>query len=118
MKNAFSILSNYLPEDRKMWSRITDEITISVMFKERTSLCPKYAEMKGVYPIFVLPCINYRLIDDLLRKLYYPVFCATLSEFPPSVTQMAITLFEVCSDVLFVYLISCRSLEESTKVNQ
>lgn len=71
-----------------------NEITKTVIFKERTSLSAPYSETKGVYPIFVLPCISGKQLDPLLKNLFYPVFCATLSE-SNSILELASQMFQV-----------------------
>lgn len=60
-----------------------------------TSLSLSYNESVGVYPIFIIPSVQGHQLQHLIRKLMYPVFCATLSESGGSAAEIALDLFRV-----------------------
>lgn len=61
------------------------------------SLSPPFKETNGVYPIFVIPAVRGDQLQPLMKKLFYPVFCATLSECSGKAIHIASDLFAVSS---------------------
>lgn len=66
-------------------------------FVEVPSLSLKYAETKGVYPIYVIPSTDAKHLQPLTSNLAYPVFCSTFSEDSGSASDIAALLLQVLS---------------------
>ncbi len=90
-----STLQEYLFQDLKILEDIGNRINDTVQFEEVTSLSLKYSDTRGVYPIFVIPSIQFQSLEPILQKLVYPVFSATLTSSYYSTQEVASKLFHV-----------------------
>lgn len=94
--NELSSLRSFLPKSIHNLEEIGRNMASEeVKFVEMTSRCAKWAECRGVYPIFVIPGLHAFELQPLFQSLMYPVFCASLTEKSSSVHEVASKLYQV-----------------------
>lgn len=93
--DQLSSLKSFLPKSIYNLERIGRNTSKEVKFVEMTSRCIKWADCRGVYPIFVVPSLHASELESFFHLLMYPVFCATLTENSSSVYETASKLYEV-----------------------
>lgn len=64
-------------------------------FIEIQTKSPRFSQVKGVVPVFMIPGFKTRAIEVLYAKLYYPTFEARIPKQIISINDLAQTLVTV-----------------------